>query len=178
MLQVVKDYPDYQFAVAQAPSQPDDVYNECIGTANVLLVKNDTYNLLKQSAAALVTSGTATLETALFGVPEIVCYKGSPISYYLATKLIKVKYISLVNLIMDKPVVTELIQAELNEANLKTELNKILNDTAHIDTLKKDYATLWHKLGDNHASNQAAKEIISMAQHANDHHHDTNKEHK
>jgi len=178
MMQVVKDFPDYQFAVAQAPSQPDDVYNECIGAAHVLLVKNDTYNLLKQSAAALVTSGTATLETALFGVPEIVCYKGSPISYYLATKLIKVKYISLVNLIMDKPVVKELIQAELNEANLKTELNKILFDKAHITALKEDYATLWHKLGDNHASNQAAREIISMAQHANDHNHDSNKEHK
>jgi len=178
MLQVVKDFPDYQFAVAQAPSQPDDVYNEYIGAANVLLVKNDTYNLLKQSAAALVTSGTATLETALFGVPEIVCYKGSPISYYLATKLIKVKYISLVNLIMDKPVVKELIQAELNETNLKTELNKILYDKAHIAVLKEDYATLWHKLGDNHASNQAAREIISMAQHANDHNHNTNKKHE
>ena len=86
---------------------------------NVSIAKNKTYDLLLQAKAALVTSGTATLETALFGVPEVVCYKGSPISYQIAKRVIKVKYISLVNLIMDKPVVKELIQNELTVENLK-----------------------------------------------------------
>ncbi|MBS1774511.1 MAG: lipid-A-disaccharide synthase [Bacteroidetes bacterium] len=162
MLQMVKHYPDYQFIVAQAPSQPDSLYKELIGSANVMIANNQTYNLLKQAKAALVTSGTATLETALFGVPQVVCYKGNPISYWLATKLIKVKYISLVNLIMDKPVITELIQHELNETRLKEELDKILYNESHITTLKKDYSTLWHLLGDSNASENAAREIISM----------------
>ncbi|HVX01148.1 MAG TPA: lipid-A-disaccharide synthase [Candidatus Babeliaceae bacterium] len=162
MLQMVKHFPDYQFVIAQAQAQPDNLYQEMIGSSNVLLVKNRTYSLLKQAKAALVTSGTATLETALFGVPEVVCYKGNPISYWLATRLIKVKYISLVNLIMDKLVVTELIQNELNEQNLINALNRLLHDEAYRQQLKQEYDTLWHKLGDSHASNLAAAAIISL----------------
>lgn len=161
MLKMVPHFPSYQFIIAQAPSQPDELYTSLIGKENVQLAKGQTYNLLKQSKAALVTSGTATLETALFGVPQVVCYKGNPISYWLAKQLIKIKYISLVNLIMDKPVVTELIQQELNEGNLKVELGMLLENTEHISLLKKDYAQLWHLLGDSHASANAAKEIIS-----------------
>ena len=112
MLKMVKHFPDYCFVVAQASAQPDSLYNEIIGNEPVLLVKDQTYNLLKQASAGLITSGTATLETALFGVPQVVCYKGNPVSFWLATKLVNVKYISLVNLIMDKPVVTELIQSD------------------------------------------------------------------
>ncbi|RYE26103.1 MAG: lipid-A-disaccharide synthase [Sphingobacteriales bacterium] len=163
MLQVVKHFPHCQFVVAQAPSQPDSMYKEIIGDADVLIANNQTYNLLKQSEAALVTSGTATLETALFGVPEVVCYKGNPISYWLARKLIKVKYISLVNLIMDKPVVKELIQAELNEANLKEELSKLLQDQKYRQQLFADYAELWHCLGSNNASQLAAQTIVRLA---------------
>lgn len=162
MLQAVKHYPDYQFIVAQAPSQPDVIYNNIIGNQNVLLAKGQTYNLLKQATAALVTSGTATLETALFGVPEVVCYKGNPISYQLAKRLIKVKYISLVNLIMDKPVITELIQADLNETMLKQELDKLLHNQQHISKLKEDYKQLWHLLGDKNASENAAEAIIEL----------------
>ncbi|OSZ82216.1 lipid-A-disaccharide synthase [Chitinophagaceae bacterium IBVUCB1] len=162
MLQAVKHYPDYQFIVAQAPSQPDVLYTNIIGNQNVLLAKGQTYNLLKQASAALVTSGTATLETALFGVPEVVCYKGNPISYQLAKRLIKVKYISLVNLIMDKPVITELIQGDLNEAMLKQQLDKLLHNPAHIAQLKQDYAKLWHLLGDKNASDNAAQAIIDV----------------
>lgn len=162
MLQVVKYFPEYQFIVAQAPSQPESLYKELIGTADVKLANNQTYNLLKQSKAALVTSGTATLETALFGVPQAVCYKGNPVSYWLAKKLIKVKYISLVNLIMDKPVVKELIQAELNEQSLREELNRLLHDTAYIQQMQADYAILWHKLGATNASDKAAAEIIAL----------------
>lgn len=162
MLQAVKHYPDYQFIIAQAPSQPDELYTSIIGNQQVQLAKGQTYNLLKQATAALVTSGTATLETALFGVPQVVCYKGNPISYWLAKQLIKVKYISLVNLIMDKPVITELIQAELNEAMLKQELDKILYNKEHINKLKADYAQLWHLLGDSNASENAAEAIVSV----------------
>lgn len=164
MLSAVKHFPDYQFIVAQAPSMPDEVYTSLIGDAPVTLAKGQTYNLLKQSAAALVTSGTATLETALFGVPEVVCYKGNAISYQLAKWLIKVKYISLVNLIMDKPLVKELIQHGLTEENIVAELEKLLHDDNHLQKLKEDYKQLWHKLGDTHASNTAAAAIITLAE--------------
>jgi lipid-A-disaccharide synthase len=162
MLQAVKHYLDYQFIIAQAPSQPDELYTSIIGNQQVQLAKGQTYNLLKQATAALVTSGTATLETALFGVPQVVCYKGNPISYWLAKKLIKVKYISLVNLIMDKPVITELIQADLNETMLKQELDKILLNKEHISKLKAEYAQLWHLLGNSNASENAAEAIVGM----------------
>jgi lipid-A-disaccharide synthase len=163
MLETVDAFPDHQFIVAQAPSLPDSLYRELIGHKNVLLANNQTYNLLRQAKAALVTSGTATLETALFGVPQVVCYKGNPISFWLATKLVHVKYISLVNLIMDKPVVTELIQQDLNRNNLVSELGKLLQDTPELRAMKADYASLWHQLGDMPASATAASVIISVA---------------
>ena len=162
MLKMVKYFPDYCFVVAQASAQPDSLYKEMLGNEPVLLVKDQTYNLLKQARAGLITSGTATLETALFGVPQVVCYKGNPISFWLATKLVSVKYISLVNLIMDKPVVTELIQNELTEANLKAALTRLLQDETYKKELKQDYKILWHKLGDKKASSLAAAEIISL----------------
>src|SRR5215204_7320366 len=128
MLSVVKDFPQYQFVVAKAPSLDDGFYEEVLKQyPGTLTVRNDTYRLLSQAAAALVTSGTATLETALFGVPQVVCYKGSTISYQIAKRLVKIKYISLVNLIMDKPIVKELIQDDLTIENLSGELNEILN---------------------------------------------------
>ncbi len=163
MLQMVDRFPQYQFIVAQAPSQPDALYQDIIGTANVLLAKGHTYNLLKQARAGLITSGTATLETALFGVPQVVCYKGNALSFWLATKLVKVKYISLVNLIMDKLVVTELIQNDLTPDNIEAALSKLLNDDAHKAQLSSDYKQLWDKLGGSQASDNAAKEIIAVA---------------
>lgn len=162
MLSVVKDFPEYQFVVAQAPSMPDEVYMNLIGQEDVKLAKGETYNLLKQSYAALVTSGTATLETALFGVPQVVCYKGNPVSFWLATKLVKVKYISLVNLIMDKEVVKELIQTDLNEQNLKEELGKLLRNKANREQVLEEYKSLWHQLGDTPASDTAAGEIYDL----------------
>lgn len=163
MLSMVDRYPDYQFVVAQAPSQGDEVYQEIIGNKKVLLAKDQTYNLLKQAKAALVTSGTATLETALFGVPEVVCYKGNPISFWLATKLVNVKYISLVNLIMDKEVVKELIQQDLNEKELHRSLDKILNDSDYKMQMSADYKELWNKLGSEKASEKAASEVVQLA---------------
>ena len=165
MLKMVKHFPDFCFVVAQASAQPDSLYKEIIGDEQVLLVKDQTYNLLKQARAGLITSGTATLETALFGVPQVVCYKGNAISFWLATKLVSVKYISLVNLIMDKPVVTELIQNELTEANLKAALTRLLQDEAYKKELKQDYDTLWDKLGSKKASALAAAEVIRLAAH-------------
>lgn len=162
MLQMVERFPGYQFVVAQAPAQPDSLYRELIGNKNVLVANNQTYNLLKQAKAALVTSGTATLETALFGVPEVVCYKGNPVSYWLATKLVDVKYISLVNLIMDREVIKELIQDDFNPATLEAELNKILNDSDYLQKMRYAYDELWQKLGSLPASELAAEEIINI----------------
>lgn len=163
MLEMVNRFPQYRFAIAQAPSQPDELYQPLIGDKDVLLVKGGTYDLLKQAAAALVTSGTATLETALFGVPQVVCYKGNAISFWLATKLVNVKYISLVNLIMDKPVVTELIQNDLTPTQLEAALNRLLYDEHYKAELTADYAELWSKLGSLHASENAAREIVAVA---------------
>ncbi|WP_315817735.1 lipid-A-disaccharide synthase [Paraflavitalea speifideaquila] len=143
MLAVSKDFPELQFVVAKAPGQEDAFYEGLLqGYPNVSAVSGKTYTLLLQSKAALVTSGTATLETALFGVPEVVCYKGSNLSYQIAKRLIKVKYISLVNLIMDKLVVIELIQDELTPANLKQELNELLHNPTRRQQLQADYAAL------------------------------------
>lgn len=165
MLEVVSRFPEYAFVVAQAPALPDTLYADIIGDRPVTLAKGQAYNLLKQARAGLITSGTATLETALFGLPQVVCYKGNALSFWLATKLVKVKYISLVNLIMDKPVVTELIQNDLTPDNLQTALNRLLNDDAYKAELKNDYAALWHKLGEKPASENAAYEIVAVAKH-------------
>ena len=125
MLTVVDDFHEYQFVIAGAPAIDYSFYEQFICNENVHFVSGKTYDLLSLSYAALVTSGTATLETALLNVPEVVCYKGNRISYEIAKRVIKLKYISLVNLIMDKPVVTELIQGDLTTENLKKELHKL-----------------------------------------------------
>ena len=143
MLQVSRHFPDYHFVVAKAPGLDESFYNELLSSyKNVSSVVNKTYELLSQSKAALVTSGTATLETALFNVPEVICYKGNAISFQIAKWLIKIKYICLVNLIMDKEVVKELIQEELIVDNITTELNKILFDVTKQAQIQKDYNDL------------------------------------
>jgi lipid-A-disaccharide synthase len=163
MLEVSRDFPDYRFIVAKAPSLDDSFYDKLMEPyKNVRSLRNKTYQLLQQAKAALVTSGTATLETALFGVPQVVCYKGSNISYQIAKRLVKVKYISLVNLIMDREIVKELIQDEMNAANIKTELTKVLKDQQVIAKMKKDYADLRKLLSEGgNASETAAKSIVS-----------------
>ncbi|MGB4845594.1 MAG: lipid-A-disaccharide synthase [Ferruginibacter sp.] len=163
MLEVAKHFPDYQFVVAKAPGLDESFYAELLAPyKNVSSVVNKTYELLVQSKAALVTSGTATLETALFGVPEVICYKGSAFSYQIAKRLIKIKFIGLVNLIMDKEVVKELIQDELTVKNLKHELNLLLTDETKQKQLKEDYASLKALLSrGGHASANAAQSIYS-----------------
>ncbi len=164
MLALSATFPEHHFIVAQAPGQEDSFYEALLRDyKNVTAVKNDTYNLLARSSAALVTSGTATLETALFGVPEVVCYKGSPVSYWIAKRLIRVKYICLVNLIMDKEVVKELIQDELTVENLQRELNLLLYDATRQTQLQQDYAALKKLLSEGgNASANAAKIITEF----------------
>jgi lipid-A-disaccharide synthase len=162
MLEVSKSFLDFQFIVAKAPGVVESFYDDLLKPySNVSYVSNQTYNLLMQAKAALVTSGTATLETALFGVPEVVCYKGSPVSYQIAKRVIKVKYISLVNLIMDKLVVKELIQNEMTAENLQHELHELLYNEQRRQQLKADYDNLRKLLSEGgHASAKAAKSII------------------
>ncbi len=162
MLSIVGDFTDYQFVIAGAPSQDESFYQPFIKIQNVHLLLNKTYDLLSLSYAALVTSGTATLETALFKIPQVVCYKGNRISYEIAKRVIKLKYISLVNLILDKEVVTELIQTEFNKKRLKEELNRILDDYNRA-VLFLDYYDLEQKLGGIGASEKTAKLIVEAA---------------
>lgn len=158
MLSIVDDYPNYQFVIAGAPSQEYSFYQSFITTNNVAFIGNETYDLLSLSFAALVTSGTATLETALFKIPQVVCYKSSYISYRIGKLVIKLKFISLVNLIMDRKVVTELIQTTFTSKHLKTELDLIL-DPKHREQLFSDYFDLEAKLGGQGASQKTAELI-------------------
>lgn len=159
MLSVRSKFTNYQFIIAGAPSLPKEFYENYVDD-NVHFVSNKTYDLLRCSKAALVTSGTATLETALLNVPEVVCYRGSKISFAIAKRLVKhIKFISLVNLIMDREVVKELIQSELTTNNLTKELDLILNQNR--DNILSDYKTLREKLGGKGASENAAKIIVS-----------------
>ncbi|MDI9256536.1 MULTISPECIES: lipid-A-disaccharide synthase [Flavobacterium] len=160
MLSIADDFTDYQFVIAGAPSQDFHFYEQFLTNKNVKFVANKTYDLLSIAQAALVTSGTATLETALFKVPEVVCYKGSWVSYQIAKRIITLKYISLVNLIMDEAVVTELIQDQFNRKNLKKELQKLL-DPQHKALLLEKYNQLEIKLGGVGASEKTAKFIIN-----------------
>jgi lipid-A-disaccharide synthase len=159
MLRVVNDFTAYQFVIAGAPSQEFSFYKSFITQENIKFVSNKTYDLLRNSTAALVTSGTATLETALFKVPEVVCYKGSWISYQIAKRIITLKYISLVNLIMDEEVVTELIQENCNSKRIREELKKITEPNYRQNLLEK-YEVLEQKLGGIGASEKTAKLIV------------------
>jgi len=160
MLIMVSKFKDYQFVIAGAPSQEHSFYKTFITDENVKFITNKTYDLLSVSYAALVTSGTATLEAALFKVPQVVCYKAGNISYQIAKRIITLKFISLVNLIMDREVVTELIQHDFNEKRLEEELTKILDKT-HREQLFLDYFDLEQKLGGKGASAKAAKLIVN-----------------
>ena len=159
MLLVVKDFPGYQFVIAGAPSQEYSFYEQFLKGRDVKFIPNRTYDLLSIAHAALVTSGTATLETALFKVPEVVCYKGGWISYQIAKRIITLNYISLVNLIMDKEIVKELIQENFNTKNIRLELQKILTPEIRTNLLKQ-YDLLEEKLGGIGASEKTADLII------------------
>jgi lipid-A-disaccharide synthase len=164
MINIIKNFKNYSFYICAAPSQKRSTYLKYIKDKNiekVKIVENQTYEILSKSSAALVTSGTATLETALFKVPQVVCYKSSWISIMIGRFLLRnLKYISLVNLILDKEVVKELIQENLNEKNLTSELNKILEGDHRINMLKS-YNKLTDKLGNKGASEKTALKIFN-----------------
>ena len=159
MLSIVDDFKDYQFVIAGAPSQDYDFYKTFIKNKNVHFISNRTYDLLSLSTAALVTSGTATLETALFKVPQVVCYKGSWISYQIGKRVVNLDYISLVNLILEKEAVTELIQNDFNAKRLKTELNLLLDEYERTKFFI-NYYDLEKKLGGKGASLNTANLIF------------------
>ncbi len=165
MLSIRDKYPDYTFVIAGAPAIEKAYYESLTGTNNdTYIVYNQTYNLLSNSEAALVTSGTATLETALLEVPEVVCYLGSKMSYEIGKRLVKVNFISLVNLIMDKMIVKELIQYDLTAAALSEELDKLIHDQSYRDTMIANYKILKEKLGGSGASKRAAEDIWGFLQ--------------
>jgi lipid-A-disaccharide synthase len=159
MVEVARRFPKQRFVMAAAPSVPDAVYTEGIGTAPITLVKGRTYDVLRTARAALVTSGTATLETALFGVPEVVCYSGSALNVWIAKRLVDIKFISLVNLIMDREVVRELIQSELTVESLSKELEDLLADGPYRQRMVQALSQLREQLGGPGASAKVASAV-------------------
>ncbi len=157
-------FPNHQFVVAGVRAHPESYYSELTAGTEVTTIFGQTYRLLAHAKAALVTSGTATLETALFGVPQAVCYRAGLISYLIARQLVKVKYISLVNLVMDRSLVREMIQDDFNFKDLKQELNRLLSDEDYVDRMKEGYRSLRKVLGGRGASELAASELIEFLQ--------------
>lgn len=165
MLRMVELFPKYQFVISQVSWQPKELYDRYVKNAPVKMALGSAYPLLANAKAAIVASGTATLETAMIGTPQVVCYAGSEISYLIAKHLISgINYISLVNLIMDKKVVTELIQHDYNTQHLKEELELITKDQENINRMKADYKQLYTMLGDGSASAKAADVVLKLAE--------------
>lgn len=164
MLQLVPIFRDYHFLIGAAPSVDDNFYYRITTGYDVKLIRGQTYNMLNHSDAALVTSGTATLETALIGVPEVVCYKGNPVSFFIARQLVNVKFISLVNLIMGRELVKELIQNDLRIVNLKNELNSLLFDQRYRNGILEGYEELRSMLGGAGASAAAADIVVGVVE--------------
>lgn len=161
MLKMVPLFPQYQFVVSVVDWQSRSLYEKIIRKSPVKMVSGSAYPLLANAKAAVVASGTATLEAAMIGTPQVVCYAGSELSYFIARQLITgIHFISLPNLIMDKQVVTELIQHDFNTFHLKKELEKITEDVACIDSMKEDYRKLYALLGDGSASAKAAEVVV------------------
>jgi lipid-A-disaccharide synthase len=164
MMKAIPHFPGYQFVLAGVKNIPDEVYLNIIGDSPVKLIKEKTYEILYTAEAALVTSGTATLEAALHGTPQVVCYKGDFFSMLIAWMVIRVKYISLVNLIMASEVVKELVQYDLCENTLLIELNAILPGGVKREKILSDYEVLKNKLGPAGASGRIAREMVMELQ--------------
>jgi lipid-A-disaccharide synthase len=162
MLKMIEKFPDYQFVIAGAPSLELSVYQHYIKNYPVSIVYGQTYQLFKHSTLALVTSGTATLESALLDIPEVVCYKGGFLSMLIAWIVIKVKYISLVNLIMNREVVTELKQYDLNPSRLYKEASVLLPGGSHRDEMLKDFTKLKEILGGEGASERVGARVVNL----------------
>jgi lipid-A-disaccharide synthase len=160
MIKVVPDFPDYRFVLAGVKNIPDEFYLSIIGNVDVKLVTDRTYELLNIADAALVASGTATLEAALLDIPQVVCYKGDLFSMLIAWIVMKVKYISLVNLIMNSEVVKELLGYSVTRKNLLTELKAILPGGKKHEKMLSDYKILREKLGPAGASERIARDMV------------------
>lgn len=165
MLAAGKLITTHQLVIAGAPALSPAFYETCLRSFNIAIsdvkiIYNQTYELLQAAEAAMVTSGTATLETALIGTPQVVCYKSNVVSYWIARQLIKVKYISLVNLIADKLVVKELIQHDMNAQKIYTEINSLLSDVEYCTTMINNYTQLVAQLGNIGASSNAAQQVV------------------
>lgn len=163
MLAAARHFPDYAFVVAGAPSFNADYYKQYMNGADVPVIFNSTYDLLYNAEAALVASGTATLETALFNVPQVVLYKGNALTIGIAKLLVKIKFISLVNLILDKLVVKELIQQDCNPVAISEELGSLLNDKTYRSEMLHNYDLLDERMGQPGASAKTASLIIKYA---------------
>ncbi len=159
MVAISRRFPQHRFVLAAAPAVPDEVYAQGIGDAPITVVKDRTYDVLRSARAALVTSGTATLETALFGVPEVVCYSGSALNVWIAKRLVDIRFISLVNLIMDREVVRELIQSDLTVENLSAELERLLQEGPYRSRMQGDLRELQQRLGGPGASARVASAV-------------------
>lgn len=161
MLSVVPAFPDCRFIIAASSNVPEDMIRALAADYPVEIVRDQTYAVLAAARAALVTSGTATLETALFGVPEVVCYKGSALSFAIAKRVVKIKYISLVNLILDRPAVTELIQADFQSERLIDELRKIMYDNTFRSHMLAQMQELQSRCGGSGASDRIARAMTA-----------------
>ena len=159
MLAIVPDFPDYQFLICGAPGIATDFYDKYVADSGVRVIFGDTYNIVRNSAAAAVTSGTATLETAFLGTPQVVCYKMSGLTYALAEMFVKIKYFSLVNIIAGREVVKELLQSHLSN-DISAELQRILSDSDYRANMLKSYDEIRATLGDGLASANTAKMIV------------------
>lgn len=162
MLEALESFNGYQIVIAGAPSMEETFYKEVIGNYPARIVFGKTYDLLSASEAAVVTSGTATLETALLNIPEVVCYITSAVSYHIAKRLVNIKYISLVNLILDREVVKELIQQDCTVENIRNEVELILKDGSNRSKMLNDYETLRKELGGGGASEAIAKNMFEF----------------
>ena len=160
MVSVAHSLPDYQFVIAAMGHLPEELYRRALGSMPVKVITNRTYEILSVAEAALVASGTATLEAALFDVPQVVCYRTSRVTYRLAKLVIKVRFISLANLIMDREIVRELVQNDLNQKNLHRELLNIISSGYRHDIIKSDYRQLRKLLGESGASSRIASDMV------------------
>jgi lipid-A-disaccharide synthase len=162
MLQVIQNFPDYQFVVAGTKSLPKELYDAAMQNASAKIIFNDTYALMHHAKAGIIKSGTSSLEAALFKLPHVVCYTANKLSYHIAKQVVnkELKYISLVNLILDKPVVSELIQQDFTPKNITRELNKLLKYDKSFQ-IQADYNLLISMLQDENISSKIATDILS-----------------
>ena len=161
MMKIIRYFPDHQFILAGVKNIPDELYMHILGNSDIRLLKDKTYEILHLAEAALVTSGTATLEAAIMNTPQVVCYKGDFFSMLIAWMVIRVKYISLVNLIMESEVIRELVQYDLTEKNLLKELKAVLKGGERREKILADYQALNDRIGPSGASGRVARKMVN-----------------